>query len=1035
MKFAHISDTHIKNLKYHYEYKIVFDKLYQELRQRDIDYIVHTGDIAHTKTQISPEFVEMCSDFFKNLAEIAPTYIILGNHDGNLKNSSRQDALSPIVNALDLDNLYLLKDSGEVHLNEKFCLNVLSVFDRDNWIQPTDYNKINIALYHGSITNCKTDVNWVMSSGEDEISIFEEFDFAMLGDIHKRQQMDNDGRIWYAGSTVQQNHGEIDDKGFLVWNITDKNKFEIEHVEIKNPKPFFTINLTTKGRMPKNIDVPDNARLRLVSSNNLPLQTMRKALDIAKHRFNPESISFLNRAAGERGSVSEIEDKFKTENLRDIKVQERLISEYIEEYEADEKTIQSVYDLNKKYNQIIEASEDVSRNVNWKLKTFKWNNLFNYGEDNKIAFNKLSGIIGIFGKNFSGKSSVIDAALYTMFNTTSKNERKNLNIINQNMPCGSGYIEIEVGTNLYKIERTSEKYIKKLKGEETLEAKTDLNFEKTDLVTGTTTSLNGTTRNQTDANIRKHFGTIDDFSMSSLASQHGAFSFIDEGSTKRKEIIAKFLDLVVFDKKFKAAKDDFVGYKALIKKNENREFDVEIENSKSQIKESKEQSIANQKKCKIIEDSLKVLVSDMSTLQSQIDGLPSEVIDIGRLLQDKEKVLKNISLLVESISKDSDTIKTKEETIIKSKKFLNSIDVEELTKKKKIADKLKTTAKSLKKELEGIDKKKNLLSSIPCGSDYPTCRFIKDAHIAVLNSPSIESQLKNTIHEFKSLNLDEVDLRINQYNDIKKLHDSLQKDISNLKIKVERTHNTKTSKEFKLKEIDLKISEYNENKEVIENLQALLSRKNKVAKEIKKAEAEKKKCETRNISLYKKIGSAEQKLASIEMQKEEHQNLLSEYSACDLFLRCMHPNGIAYDIIKKRIPVINQEIAKILANIVDFEVFFESNGNKLDIFIKHPRHDPRPIEMGSGAEKTMAAIAIRLSLLSVSSLPKADIFILDEPGTALDEENMEGFIRILELIKVYFKNVLLISHLDSLKDCVDMQIVIEKSKGFARINQ
>jgi len=1035
MKFAHISDTHIKNLKYHYEYKIVFDKLYQELRQRDIDYIVHTGDIAHTKTQISPEFVEMCSDFFKNLAEIAPTYIILGNHDGNLKNSSRQDALSPIVNALDLDNLYLLKDSGEVHLNEKFCLNVLSVFDRDNWIQPTDYNKINIALYHGSITNCKTDVNWVMSSGEDEISIFEEFDFAMLGDIHKRQQMDNDGRIWYAGSTVQQNHGEIDDKGFLVWDITDKNKFEIEHVEIKNPKPFFTINLTTKGRMPKNIDVPDNARLRLVSSNNLPLQTMRKALDIAKHRFNPESISFLNRAAGERGSVSEIEDKFKTENLRDIKVQERLISEYIEEYEADEKTIQSVYDLNKKYNQIIEASEDVSRNVNWKLKTFKWNNLFNYGEDNKIAFNKLSGIIGIFGKNFSGKSSVIDAALYTMFNTTSKNERKNLNIINQNMPCGSGYIEIEVGTNLYKIERTSEKYIKKLKGEETLEAKTDLNFEKTDLVTGTTTSLNGTTRNQTDANIRKHFGTIDDFSMSSLASQHGAFSFIDEGSTKRKEIIAKFLDLVVFDKKFKAAKDDFVGYKALIKKNENREFDVEIENSKSQIKESKEQSIANQKKCKIIEDSLKVLVSDMSTLQSQIDGLPSEVIDIGRLLQDKEKVLKNISLLVESISKDSDTIKTKEETIIKSKKFLNSIDVEELTKKKKIADKLKTTAKSLKKELEGIDKKKNLLSSIPCGSDYPTCRFIKDAHIAVLNSPSIESQLKNTIHEFKSLNLDEVDLRINQYNDIKKLHDSLQKDISNLKIKVERTHNTKTSKEFKLKEIDLKISEYNENKEVIENLQALLSRKNKVAKEIKKAEAEKKKCETRNISLYKKIGSAEQKLASIEMQKEEHQNLLSEYSACDLFLRCMHPNGIAYDIIKKRIPVINQEIAKILANIVDFEVFFESNGNKLDIFIKHPRHDPRPIEMGSGAEKTMAAIAIRLSLLSVSSLPKADIFILDEPGTALDEENMEGFIRILELIKVYFKNVLLISHLDSLKDCVDMQIVIEKSKGFARINQ
>ena len=75
------------------------------------------------------------------------------------------------------------------------------------------------------------------------------------------------------------------------------------------------------------------------------------------------------------------------------------------------------------------------------------------------------------------------------------------------------------------------------------------------------------------------------------------------------------------------------------------------------------------------------------------------------------------------------------------------------------------------------------------------------------------------------------------------------------------------------------------------------------------------------------------------------------------------------------------------------------------------------------------------SLLSVSSLPKGDLFILDEPGTALDEENMEGFIRILELIKTYFKTVLLISHLDSLKDCVDTQITIDKTSGYAHVNQ
>ena len=177
VRFAHISDTHIKNLKFHYEYRIIFEELYETLRKEKVDCIVHCGDIAHTKTQISPEFVEMCSNFFMNLANIAPTYIILGNHDGNLKNSSRQDALTPIVNALDLPDLHLLKNSGETHLNDEFCLNVLSVFDRENWVEPSNTDKINIALYHGSISKCKTDTNWTMSYGDDDIAIFDEFDY------------------------------------------------------------------------------------------------------------------------------------------------------------------------------------------------------------------------------------------------------------------------------------------------------------------------------------------------------------------------------------------------------------------------------------------------------------------------------------------------------------------------------------------------------------------------------------------------------------------------------------------------------------------------------------------------------------------------------------------------------------------------------------------------------------------------------------------------------------------------------------------
>ena len=80
-------------------------------------------------------------------------------------------------------------------------------------------------------------------------------------------------------------------------------------------------------------------------------------------------------------------------------------------------------------------------------------------------------------------------------------------------------------------------------------------------------------------------------------------------------------------------------------------------------------------------------------------------------------------------------------------------------------------------------------------------------------------------------------------------------------------------------------------------------------------------------------------------------------------------------------------------------------------------------------------MAIRLALLSVSSLPKGNIFIMDEPATALDAENMEGFVRILDMVKNYYQTVLLISHVDSLKDVADMTIEIDKIDGFASVNQ
>jgi len=1050
IKIAHVSDIHVRKLKYHKEYREVFKQLYEKLREEKPDIIVNTGDTFHTKLDLSPEAIKMMSDLFVGLADIAPYHMILGNHDMNLKNSGRLDAISPIVDYLDHPNIHFHKYSSVVEVADGIDLHVLSIVEPDNWQAELPEDRTNIALYHGSVVGSVTDTGWMMTHGDISLDELEKYDYALLGDIHKTdQKVDNDGRAKYPGSLVQQNHGESNDKGYLIWNIEDKNTWDTRHVSLINPKPFITIELTRKGRMPKNISIPNGARLRLVSNNNLPLDVMRRAVDIAKQRFKPESISFLNRAAGDRGSVEGMTDGLKTENLRDISVQEELIDEYLVGYETPQATMEKVYELNKKYNKIVEDNEDISRNINWKLVNFEFDNLFNYGEDNSVNFNELSGIVGVFGKNYSGKSSIVDGVLWTLFNSTSKNERKNLNVINQNKDSCRGKVEIQIDDKVYVIERKSAKYVKRLKGEETLEAKTDLNFEMFDPVLGEQISLNGTTRTQTDANIRKQFGTLEDFSVSSLSSQHGALSFIEEGSTRRKEIIAKFLDLELFEQKFKLAKEDSIDLKGALKRLEAKNYDEDIQEMIESVASTRIEVGTQRDDCECLKEDLSTLTENCGEIQSKIDSIPAEIIDIANITKQIRHKENQVTSLMLKVGEDEETLKIKQGLYERVLEFIDNFEFEkyqkikyEIDKKQERLIEQESLVDKLSTDYENIIKKEELLNGIPCGTSFPTCKFIRDAHVAVANKLVVENEQREILNlidqtqvQIDLLDPIQIDAHLDRFEKMKESKNVVSSAIADLNLEIERNKNTILTVRNELSGLTVKRDEYEDNKEAIENLESLVSELNKCHYSIEKTKDNIVSCEKNTLDLVKLLGSQEQKLQSIRDQKNEYEELQREFAAYDLFMRAMHPNGIAYDVIKKKIPVINSEIAKVLANIVEFEVFFEASGNKFDISIKHPQYDERPIEMASGAEKSLSAMAIRLALLGVSSLPTGDLFILDEPGTALDEDNMSGFIQILELIKVYFKNVLLISHLDSLKDCVDMQIVIEKKAGYARVNQ
>ena len=1049
IKIAHLADIHIRNLKYHKEYVDVFGQLYEKLREEKVDVIYVGGDIAHTKTQLSPEYFEMCSDFLNNLARINDTYVILGNHDGNLRTANRQDAVTPIVEALDRSGLFLLKNSGEWEIAPGIVFNNLSIFDSENWANPTDPEKINIALYHGSVSGCQTDAGWVMEHGENDISIFEEFDFAMLGDIHRTNQtLDKEGRIRYCGSLIQQNHGETNDKGFLIWEIEDKDNFNVRHVKLENSKPFITIELTKTGKLPRKLELPEGSRLRLVCNNSLPLNRMKRAVDVAKLRFKPSAITFLNRALGDRANLDDLTINIGEEDLRDIVVQENLIKEYLQDYEAPEDLLKKIYELNSKYNTIVEESEEISRNVNWKLKSLEWDNLFNYGEGNYIDFEKLVGTVGIFGKNYSGKSSIIDSILYTIFNSTSKNERKNLNVINQNKEYGQGEAKIEIDNKIYTITRQSEKYTKKLKGSETVEAKTDLDFKVYDPVLKIKTDLNGVSRNDTDRRIRKIFGTLEDFLATSMTSQLGALQFIKEGSTRRKEILAKFLDLEIFERKYKMAKDDAADLRGALKRLEGKEFGEEIEDTRSKLQENEEATEEQRYACDQMAAALGLFENHLQETEKIIESIPTEIIDVvvvKKKLLDKQTEMRSLKsnneFLTVALSKD-------ETSLVKVSEFVDTFDIASLEEKKESADRIKKEADALlldldnkKEENERKEKKVSRLDEVPCGDSFPNCKFISDAHLAKVSIRANKDQFavlkvedEKLREELERANPETIQEQLNKYNLILQKQNNLINEIKNRELNIEKNDALVASLLHEISFCKNKIKTYEENKDAIENFEDLMLRKKRTENNIVCCQHELEQCKENVLNLYKLHGSLEQKLENLKSTKEELEDLRSRFTAYDLFMKCMHSNGISYDIIKKRLPVINNEIAKVLANIVDFEIFFEEDDKRLNILIKHPSHDARPLEMGSGAEKTVAATAIRLALLSVSNLPKPNLFILDEPGTALDEGNMEGFVQILDLVKSYFGTVLLISHLESLKDSVDQQITIEKEGEYAHVN-
>lgn len=1036
MKIAHFADIHFRGLSRHDEYRKSFNDSFIKLRDLKPDVIYIGGDIVHSKTQgITPELIDILTWWFKSLADIAPVDVILGNHDGLLLNKDRQDAITPIITALADNRIRLFKQSGVYDApikNFKWC--VFSPFDEESWDQvlPVKDN-INIALYHGPVHGAKSDSDFDLS-GHVSIDQFEKFDFGLFGDIHRRQFLNDAETIAYCGSTIQQNYGEEVEKGFLFWDIKSKNKFSTKFILVQNDSPFINVDwasdvVDTLGKL---TSLPEKSRIRFNLPGTVSDVDARSLHDMALKMKSFTEVVFKIDSKIEKKSES-IVTQFKSSNLRDRESIKNVITDYLKERSVADLKISSALKEFDKYFDDVTFDDEVARNVLWSLKNIEFDNVFAYGDKNSINFDNLQGITGIFGKNRAGKSSIIGTIVYNLFNTSDRGSMKNLHIINTDSESCRSKINLAVSGEDYEITRESTKNYPK-KGE--VWANTTLSLKKKstgDLIQ----DMNDEQRRETEKIVRKLIGSADDFFYTCLAPQGQMNMFINEKSTSRKQILSRFLDLDIFDKYLECVKQDLSPLKNSIKNTSSLEHLTQTHSALTQEKINLEDQSET---LRDIIANKRLELSKMTTPES--NDVISEA-DINNAEQKLDKISKEIDSINEKIDDLNNKIEEYTDKIKRIQDVRTTFSLEELQKQQEaIADLEMKYAINLKdleskdKDLDKLRRSVEILNTVPCGDSFPTCVFIKDAH----NSKKvieIEENTRATIQrtidvlneKLKETSREDVKTKIEKINKLSLLENELEtkrtQAMSQVEILTERLTNKEETHKTLQKEIaslkkkskeQEKSGSHDRHKAYIE-LKALIETHEKQL-----------------LSSASSHGRVTEKLTNTAAQIEILRTALERFETLTLLENSFSKKGIPQNIISKNLPLINSEISKILSGIAGFTVEIEcDDSSSIEIYINYGDRR-RIIELGSGMEKMISSIAIRVALTNISSLPKSDMLIIDEGFGVLDESNLEACARLLQNLKNYFRKILIISHVDAIKDIVDNMISIDTVGGKARVS-
>jgi len=756
------------------------------------------------------------------------------------------------------------------------------------------------------------------------------------------------------------------------------------------------------------------------SPENFTNEKLKRVKAYFQQKYNTKHVQIITKSDGYEHDTK-LKSLDVSENITDSNHQKKLMRDFINENKiaVDWDKIDRLD--NKVNEKILLNSENKVKYNKWYIRRIEFSNFLSYGENNVINFNDIQGLTVIEStpKNFGGKSTAsVDLLMFLFFNSTTKT-KTNADIFNKftdnDEVLVKGYINID--NEDYVIERRLTR--KKAKsGEYNVTSK--LEFYKV-LPSGETENLTGEQRRETEAFITSAIGSEEDFLATILTTGSNLEQLIESKPTARGQILTKFIGLDDIKHKEEVAKEIYNEWSKKLISNNHNIVDLQKQNEdlvynvnllQDEIIKNKSDLDAKEKSLKSIEEKKEILLMKRNNdIDISLTRINPEILkgEITSLENQKNRSQKNADDVVVDEPKEYYV----EDEHEKKRKEYDNLNLEKLRN----ADKIK--------------EKQRLVKQLEEGTVCPTCnRKLEDVdHTDEINA------LKTEIEKLTQNNYDDALALLNnelvRFKELKSQFDTYEKNKlikARYELEVDQKNIEIDKKKKQLDDYDKNSKKLDDNKKIDEQLTSIKSQVETINGEIRMLNGSITK-QQNNIVLYnERITNNIELIKKIKVEQDTIQIF-------KVYFTIYGKNGISKVILKNMIPLLNNELYRLLVDSCHFILELNINDkNEVEfVMIDTETRVVKPLNSGSGYEKTISSLALRSVLTKISSLPKPNVVVMDEVFGKVADENLEMVGEFFKKIKTYFEHILIISHNPLIRNWTDNLIMIRKDNNVSSI--